>query len=187
MIALVTSLTTIFDSVVAIVYRKHAYNIFFFLLALNNILGIILWYAFNLSGQTLWIPMCYLILISTNIKFSLKFKWFVLIGFLLVIVLNLFSTTIEQHYIALLLNFILFLIFVRLFVKEILLNGELNYFYLILVLHQVLMINNFVAVIRELNIGAYVYYAGLIFELFLKILLIVIHKKQTMKLSDKQS
>lgn len=186
MITVLINTIVILDFTVAVVYRKHPYNFFFLLLALNNILGIFLWYAFSLSGQAIWIPICYLLLLSTNLKFSLQWKWFAFIGFIIVMIINYFSNTIIQHYIALLTNLVLFFIFFRLFVKELFSNSEINFFFLMLVLYETIMIFNFVAIIKEVEIGIYIYHAGMIFQLLLKILLISLYKNPSLKLKTDQ-
>jgi hypothetical protein len=186
MITVLTGLIVIFDLTIAAVYRKHPYNIFFFLLASNNILGIFLWYAFSLSGQTIWIPICYLLMLSTNMKLSLQWKWVAFIGFIIVLILNYFSNTTIQHYVALLTNIVLFFTFFKLFVKKIFSNSEINFFFLILVLSETIMIINFIAIIKEVEIGIYIYHAGMIFQLLLKILLVILYKNPSFKLKTDQ-
>jgi hypothetical protein len=55
-----------------------------------------------------------------------------------------------------------------------------------LVLYETIMIFNFVAIIKEVEMGIYIYHAGMIFQLLLKILLVLLYKNPALKLKTDQ-
>ena len=141
---LITYLSILLSLLVAYLYRKHQFKFFFLLSALNDFIGFLLWIVLRKSGQDFWIPVSYLLLFSINAKFYKKFRNYIWLGFIFILIVNYFSTTIFQYYFILVSNIILFFIFARYFIREFLSTNKMSYFYFALVLYEILIILNFI-------------------------------------------
>ncbi|MFZ1288470.1 MAG: hypothetical protein WAR79_00145 [Melioribacteraceae bacterium] len=160
--------------IAAFKYRSSSLSIFFGLLALNDIIGFVLWTFFSISGQSSWIPIFYLILFSTNKSFIKKWKIYILFGLILILLLNQYSTVKIQQYFVLMINVIIMFLFLRLLITEFVQKDEFRILYLILTLYQLLIIFNLMAFIRDLKIGLDIYFAGIIGIILIHIFLIVL-------------
>lgn len=175
-IKIVPYIAILLNVCIAYVYRKSSYNYFFFLLALNDLISLVLWNLFNISSQAFWIPLNYLLVFSIHKRFRNKWKIWVLIGLFPILILNYHSNTSIQHYFILIVNFALLFMFLRLFSRKIFSFNELNLFYLILIFYESLVIIRFIAIIADVDLGVNVFYVGVIIQILISIALLIIRK-----------
>lgn len=158
-------------------YRDRKFRLFFILSGLSDLISGLLWLIFSMSSQDFWIPILYLTVFSVNEIFLLNYRKIVLAGFIFVLILNYFATTQVQYYIVLLGNFYLLFIFLRYFAREIISSNNISVFYFLLVLYEVIIVLNFTALVRNIQLGLNVYYIGIIIQIIIKVYLIIIHKR----------
>lgn len=158
-------------------YRDRKFRLFFILSGLSDLISGVLWLIFFKSSQDFWIPILYLTVFSVHEKFLLNHGKTVLVGFIFVLVLNYFTTTQVQYYVVLFGNFYLLFIFLRYFTRDIISSNNISVFYFLLVLYEVIIVLNFTALVRNIQLGLNVYYIGIIIQILIKVYLIFIHKK----------
>ncbi|MCB0745945.1 MAG: hypothetical protein KDC52_19135 [Ignavibacteriae bacterium] len=158
-----------------IVYRNNRHFYFFLFLALNDSLSIILWTVFSVSSQLLWIPIHYLILLSYERYWLTKYKFWILIGFIPILILTYFSTTKIQLFYVLVTNIALFLLFVKPLVVKFF-NSHLNLFYLVMSFYELITITKLIIFIKKGFLGMEAFYIGTIFQIIMGIVLIYIGK-----------
>ena len=173
-----TYISVVLSLGLAYYYRNRQFRFFFILSGLNDLISTILWNLhLSNSSQNFWIPINFLLLFSAHEDFFLKWKKFILGGLILVIGLNFFSTTQIQHYFVLIINLYLLLVFLKFFASNVITSNKISLFYFLLVLYEIHVVINFLALIRNLQLGIHIYYIGLIAQIIIKSILLLMYKR----------
>lgn len=172
--------------IVAYYYRKSKFRYFFFLGAFSDTIGMIFWLVFSVSGQSLWIPFHYLLIFSVSEKVVKRwFRW-ILIGLFPIIILNFYSTTSTQYYFVFISNLIILFLFLKYFIEGLLRNEEINIFFITMIFYETIILLKFLAIIRKVEVGVNVFFAGIFIQIVINIVLIIVRDRDTILLKKKK-
>lgn len=170
---IITFISIFFSILLAFLYRKHILRLYVLLQALDETSGILIWLILNKSGQSLWIPIDYLMIFSV---FQLQFTDYAKIylwGIFPILIVNYFSTTQIQQYFCIIAHCIILFLFFRILIKKIIHTEKLDLLYSALIISHVIVIINLISIIRDVKIGIEIYFAGIIADILIKIFLII--------------
>ena len=153
---------------------KHFY--FFLFLGLNDFVGILLWYGFNLSAQTLWIPSFYLIVFSISKDYFLQKIKNILLGFIIILILNFYSTTFIQYIFVLLANIIILTIFARYLYWEFIQNDKISLFYMVMTFYGLFSLSKSILLVSNIMLGINAYFVGTILQIVIGLYLIFVRR-----------
>ncbi len=169
---------------VACYYWKNKYRYFFTILAVNDIVSLLLWVLFSFSGQIFWIPFTYL-LIFTIWEIPSKQKYlFVLLGLFPILLINYYSTNLFQQYFVIVSHIIILFLFIRKFIFIIFDKGIVNLFYIFIIIYEVVIILNFIAILSKIQVGINVYYVGMIIQIIVRMVLIYVRNGKSISLTN---
>jgi hypothetical protein len=163
--------------VIAYAYRDTKFNLFFLIIATTELISIGLWSFFSLSAQSMWIPMHYLLILSIKKEFILQNKRWIIISLIPILFLNFLTTNVIQHYAIMFANFIILIFFVRFLIDDFLRTNKFNYFFVAMILFQLVSVLRFIPLIRGVEMGLNIYFASLIVQILIQISLVLLSKK----------
>jgi hypothetical protein len=141
-------------------------------LAIADISGFFIYHLFAISGQAIWIPIYFLLLFSLNINIFLKWKYWILGTTLLALVLNFYTTNTQQQYFVLCVNVFFLVRFVMFFIRHYLYKSKINLFYILMIISESVTVISLLAVLYEIYSGLNIFFAGMIIQIIIGILLI---------------
>jgi hypothetical protein len=162
----------------AVYFWRSKLRFYFLFLALMDFLSFILWFFLPIVPQYIWVPLTYLLLFSLYEDFFKKFIIYILLGLVPVLIINHNLSTTEQHYFVMSVNIILLFLFIKEFMREFLNLNRIDLVYGGIILYQSIIVLNFIAIIRDIQFGATIYFAGMIAILLVKIWLIIIRNSK---------
>lgn len=181
---LIPSISTILFILIAFYYWRSIHKFYFLLISFSDIISVIMMAIFSFSAQSLWIPIDYLLLFSVDKNVLVKWKYYILIGLLPTLTLNYYSTSYMQYIFGLTVNIILLFIFLRYFIKKYYRSGDLDLFYIAMILFEINIIVRLLAIIKGVELGVNIFFAALIMQIIIGIFLIIIRKGAVIKLKS---
>ena len=166
--------SVILNVLIAYLYKDSKFKYFFIFLALSDVISSILWIFFNISSQTLWLPFDYLIVMSIHQKWFIRFKYPIILGLFPILVGNIFTNTLSQHFLSLLAALIIFFLFLKMFVTSMIRLSKINIFFFCIIFNQLISSLNFVAFLNDITLGMNIYFVGIISQIIIKFLLIFV-------------
>lgn len=168
---------------------KKKYHYYFIVLAVSDVLA--LTFLFSISLQVAkfhFIISIFLLLSIINIKSMNPFKWSY---FVLLILLGIFSVLYFELDTMRSLIFVLHCIILLVFIKELFIRigqkGELNFFYLALVLYELTIVLKYIYRLIDPSSGYIHFYITTVFEMLIAVFFILYHEKNTPKVTLKTS
>lgn len=153
---------------------KHFY--FFLFLGLNDLIGLFLWCGFGLSSQTFWIPVLYLTTVSIDRNFLAKNLMRIFIGFILMLILNYYSTTYSQYIFSLLSDIIILIVFARYLFWEFIQNDKITLFYMVMTFYGLFSLSKSILLLSNIKLGINAYFVGTILEIVIGLFLIFMRR-----------
>lgn len=153
---------------------KHFY--FFLFLGVSDLIAGILWFGFNVSSQTFWIPFFYLIVFSISKDYFIKNIKNILLGFIIILILNFYSTTYIQYIFVLLANIIILTIFARYLYWEFIQNDKISLFYMIMTFYGLFSLSKSILLVSNIKLGMNAYFVGTILQIVIGLYLIFVRR-----------
>jgi len=153
-------------------YRRHKHFFFFLFLAMNDVIGVLLWNVFSISGQTSWLVFNYLMLVSINRDYFIKNLRIFLIGIIPISVIVMFLGPSQIVFLCFLVHLAIFFFFIKYLLSDYLLSGIVNKHYIILSFYLLISIFKLLAFMREITVGIEAFFVGTFVQIFIGIILI---------------
>lgn len=158
---------------VPLIHYKSKHFWFFLFLGLNDVASGILWFGFGLSSQTLWIPFYYLIVLSIDKEFLFNNWKIIVFGFILVLVLNYYSTTFIQNGFVLISHTIILTLFIKYLFWGFVENNVISLFYVVMTFYGMFSVYKFVLMLNSVHHELSIYFVTTIIQIIIGMYLII--------------